>query len=302
MHGLVRELGRRHRRTAVLLATACIVGTPLGASAQAACSGLCTANHTFVAPSHTLSLTPSDLRAGSGDAAGANGQLLAYPSSVPAGTSALSIFGPDGHLQSLLFDTGANTGPVTVEYVLTDGAHYGTGTLTIIPGHGQPAAQDQFVTASANTPLNVAPDGMLTGATDLPGVAVRVVSADNGKHGTVSWKADGSFTYIPESGFVGRDSFTFTIADGVTSSTPYGVDMAHGRVTVDVRDVSRGGKPGGGAKDGAGATVNSGPAALNPPAGLAATPELDSLILFGGGLTGLGAYALRRWRTHRTRR
>ena len=37
----------------------------------------------------------------------------------------------------------------------------------------------------------------------------------------------------------------------------------------------------------------------SPPGG--ATPELDSLLLFGAGLSGLGGYALTRWRAHRRR-
>lgn len=39
-------------------------------------------------------------------------------------------------------------------------------------------------------------------------------------NGTLTFAADGSFTYTPNAGFVGADSFTYRVSDGVTTSEP----------------------------------------------------------------------------------
>jgi VCBS repeat-containing protein len=37
--------------------------------------------------------------------------------------------------------------------------------------------------------------------------------------GTVGWSADGTVTYVPASGFIGNDSFTYTVSSGATTET-----------------------------------------------------------------------------------
>ena len=39
-------------------------------------------------------------------------------------------------------------------------------------------------------------------------------------HGTLTWNPDGSFTYTPTTGFIGTDSLTYDINDGVMNSAP----------------------------------------------------------------------------------
>ena len=41
---------------------------------------------------------------------------------------------------------------------------------------------------------------------------------DNVDSGTLTVNPDGSFIYTPSAGFVGQDSFQFTVGDGVTLS------------------------------------------------------------------------------------
>ncbi len=39
-------------------------------------------------------------------------------------------------------------------------------------------------------------------------------------HGTLDLEADGSFKYVPDAGFVGRDTFTYIASDGISQSAP----------------------------------------------------------------------------------
>jgi hypothetical protein len=64
--------------------------------------------------------------------------------------------------------------------------------------------------AAWETSLAVGAPGVLSG--DAAGLMAHLVSAAT--HGTVSLNADGSFTYIPASGYSGNDSFTFRAEDG----------------------------------------------------------------------------------------
>jgi hypothetical protein len=63
--------------------------------------------------------------------------------------------------------------------------------------------------ATWETSLAVGAPGVLSG--DAAGLMAHLVSSAT--HGTVSLNADGSFTYIPASGYSGNDSFTFRAED-----------------------------------------------------------------------------------------
>ena len=100
------------------------------------------------------------------------------------------------------------------------------GALSPCP-NAAPAAVDDPLTAGAyDTPNDVnlvvtAADGVLANDSDvdldalvvLPGLTVPPTN------GALLLNADGSFTYDPDAGFVGVDSFTYTVSDGALSST-----------------------------------------------------------------------------------
>ena len=64
---------------------------------------------------------------------------------------------------------------------------------------------------------------------DTDGDAVTVSQVSGPSDGTVTVNSDGSFTYTPNQGFVGQDSFTFKANDGITDSTT-------ATETIDVTD------------------------------------------------------------------
>jgi VCBS repeat-containing protein len=80
------------------------------------------------------------------------------------------------------------------------------------------AGNDSYSTASGQS-LVVAPPGLLANDSDPQGYALSAHLASSAANGTVNLNADGSFTYSPNAGFTGSDSFTYTVSNGALSSS-----------------------------------------------------------------------------------
>lgn len=77
-------------------------------------------------------------------------------------------------------------------------------------GDAAPAAND----GSVHTTIDTAVSGMLSGTAAYPGVALTFSIVSNPAHGTVSLTpGSGRFSYVPATGYVGADSFTFEATD-----------------------------------------------------------------------------------------
>jgi VCBS repeat-containing protein len=61
-------------------------------------------------------------------------------------------------------------------------------------------------------------DGVLKNDTDPDGDVLTAGSASTPGQGSVLLNADGSFTYTPNAGAAGTDTFTYEASDGVLSS------------------------------------------------------------------------------------
>ena len=79
----------------------------------------------------------------------------------------------------------------------------------------RPVALNDRYSAGINDTLTVSPPGVLGNDFNK---ALNAVKIHEPEHGSVELDTDGSFTYIPESGFMGRDSFTYEANDGITQS------------------------------------------------------------------------------------
>ena len=90
-----------------------------------------------------------------------------------------------------------------------------------------PAGEPDNYSTSIDTALNVsAIAGILGNDSDLDGDPLTATLSTNPTSGKVNFvKADGSFSYTPNSGFVGTDSFTYTVSDGVSPSLPVEVKI-----------------------------------------------------------------------------
>ncbi|MCV0403030.1 MAG: tandem-95 repeat protein [Chloroflexi bacterium] len=86
------------------------------------------------------------------------------------------------------------------------------GAAPNLPPVGVP---DSFSTTK-NAPLIEAPPGVLANDTDPDGdpLAAQPVGVRATANGTVDLAADGSFTYTPNAGFTGTDTFTYRASDG----------------------------------------------------------------------------------------
>jgi ELWxxDGT repeat protein len=82
----------------------------------------------------------------------------------------------------------------------------------------RPIAQDHSYVFTAGAALNVAAPGVLQGTTGASGATFNAVLVSGPAHGGLVLNADGSFTYTPNAGFDGTDSFTFVANDGTSSS------------------------------------------------------------------------------------
>jgi hypothetical protein len=81
-----------------------------------------------------------------------------------------------------------------------------------------------------DTGYTVVHDTTLSGtlrATDADNDPLQFAAAGQGQHGTVVVNANGTFTYTPTVGYIGFDSFTFTVSDGRATTT--------GRIDITIR-------------------------------------------------------------------
>jgi filamentous hemagglutinin family protein len=115
------------------------------------------------------------------------------------------------------------TGEDTFTYEATDGQLDGTsnpvvttGTVTVIVGNALPQPKDDVVTTLISSPVS---GNVLANDTD-PDLDTLTVVLDGTppEHGTVTLNTDGTFTYTPDNGYVGQDTFTYEVSDGQSSS------------------------------------------------------------------------------------
>ncbi|GAB4517751.1 MAG: hypothetical protein OHK0046_24620 [Anaerolineae bacterium] len=113
------------------------------------------------------------------------------------------------------------TGAVSFTYNATNGTETDSATVTINVGGGggnAPVANGDTYTTAPGESLAVAAPGLLTNDTDADDDVLTAAKASDPANGTVTVDVSGAFTYIPNSGFSGVDTFTYTASDGVNTS------------------------------------------------------------------------------------
>jgi hypothetical protein len=136
----------------------------------------------------------------------------------------------------------------------TDGTNYSnTATITLNVNNSAPTASDKSYSVHAGQMLNVsAANGLKVGASDADGDQLSVVSMPMPSHGMAMVMSDGSFYYTPNTGYVGNDTFTYSVFDGaeysatktvtisVTNTAPTATDKTYSVHSGNMLNVSSG--------------------------------------------------------------
>ncbi|MBI1314693.1 tandem-95 repeat protein [bacterium] len=154
--------------------------------------------------------------------------------------TAILVSGPGNGSLSLNSDgsfsyTGDSdfNGSDTFTYYVNDGAFssgLATVTINIMPINDAPVAADDLFSTAENTPLNIAPPGLLDNDTDPDGDVLTSLLISGPDNGSLTLNDDGSFSYTPSNGFVGEDDFRYVANDGVANSNTATVTVTVGAV------------------------------------------------------------------------
>ena len=95
-----------------------------------------------------------------------------------------------------------------------------------------PVAVDDFAYATVDAPLTI--DYLTLNDTDADGDAISVQSTTTPAHGSLIDNGNGSYTYTPDAGYLGQDSFTYVVTDNVDGTDTATVDL----IVSDLLDVN----------------------------------------------------------------
>jgi len=121
------------------------------------------------------------------------------------------------------------TGVDSFIYRATDGLASSTATVTLsLRTNVPPVAVGETYRVGTNGTLNVATiDNVLRNDTDAdPGTTLTATLVTNPTRGSLSLNPTGTFTYIPQTGFSGVDSFVYRASDGIALSNPATVTIS----------------------------------------------------------------------------
>jgi VCBS repeat-containing protein len=122
--------------------------------------------------------------------------------------------------------TSGFAGPDQFTYEATDGVESSEpAAVNLFVINNAPLAGSVFYSTPANQTLTVSNHGVLVNASDPDGDNISAQLVSGPAHGSLALNADGTFTYIPDSGFVGNDTFSFQAADGIASSSAAAVTI-----------------------------------------------------------------------------
>jgi subtilisin-like proprotein convertase family protein len=144
----------------------------------------------------TGSFRPTNVGAGDG---------FPPPAPTPSGTSSLSVFdgtNPAG-LWRLFIDDDA----------FLEAGSMATGWSLRLTTNVAPEARDDKYKVDEDDKLKVSSPGVLGNDRDRDEDSLKAELVKEPRHGTVKLKANGGFTYTPDNGFTGRDSFTYRARD-----------------------------------------------------------------------------------------
>jgi hypothetical protein len=116
--------------------------------------------------------------------------------------------------------TGTFTGVDTFRYKVND-TFFDSNTVTVtIRVNSPPTANADTYTTKTKTPLTIGAPGVLANDFDPEGDPLQAVLVTPPMFGSLTFNADGSFTYMPVNNFLGTDTFQYRVTDGRLFSPP----------------------------------------------------------------------------------
>jgi Big-like domain-containing protein len=91
-------------------------------------------------------------------------------------------------------------------------------TATITVTNAAPVAQNDAYAALTATELNVPAPGVMSNDHDADGDTIMATLVSGGGNGSLSFAANGGFTYTSGGSFVGTRTFTYNVSDGIAFS------------------------------------------------------------------------------------
>jgi hypothetical protein len=95
----------------------------------------------------------------------------------------------------------------------------------VVPVTASPSAVPDVYAGEANGALTVAAPGVLGNDSDIDSVRLYAALVSGPSNGAVALGPDGGFVYRPRAGFIGKDSLTYQVSDGVNVSDPALVEI-----------------------------------------------------------------------------
>ena len=138
--------------------------------------------------------------------------VAAYPSN---GTLTLSADGSFSYTPDQDF-----VGTDSYTYTVNDGSldsEAATVTITVVSAQGPTAVDDAFEVEEQVTLTVIEESGVLANDLNLD-AGFEAVLVDDVANGSLTLDVDGSFTYTPDDGFTGAETFTYKVSDGVDES------------------------------------------------------------------------------------
>ncbi|MGD7651632.1 MAG: Ig-like domain-containing protein, partial [Verrucomicrobiales bacterium] len=130
----------------------------------------------------------------------------------------------------------ADGASVTLTFIDNSGSLSGTATansdllldnvsVTVSVGNVAPVAEDDSYSGPQDQPLVVAAPGVLSNDSDANSDPLTATVVSTTSNGTLVLDADGGFTYTPDTGYTGPDSFTYVANDGTVDSNTATVSL-----------------------------------------------------------------------------
>ena len=154
---------------------------------------------------HALTVTVTSQPANGALAKNPNGGFSYTPNAGFSGTDSYTYTANDGALDS-------NTATVQI-------------TVTGLSANQPPVANDDAYATPQDTVLNVAAPGILGNDSDPEGHALKLTVLTQPASGHLALTGDGGFSYTPDAGFFGVDSFTYRVNDGKLDSNTATVEL-----------------------------------------------------------------------------